>query len=329
MTAGISLHQPSRGVSHYWRAHQTDLLLVSMTFIWGLNFSVTKIALRAFSPIAFNTLRFIIATSFLLAVLRRRDGGIRVDRRDLMALVILGVLGHGVYQVFFIEGLAHTTAANSSLLMATVPIFVALLSAALGIERVGAQRWLGILLSFGGIILITLGANGRIDLSSSHLLGDGLMLGGAITWAVYTVASKPLLARYSPLYLTAITMVPGTLVWLAIGLPAMMAQDWTAPSLGAWGGLLYSAIFSVGVAFLIWFNGVQKIGNARTAVYSNGTPVFATLLAWLILGERMTWLQILGAVVILVGVALVRREDVSRRAATSAGCEPCCVGDSA
>ncbi len=287
-------------------AYQTDLLLASMVLVWGANFSIVKAALSTLSPLAFNAVRFSLATALLAGILRRQGKPLGVARADVWKVIVLGLLGHGFYQIFFIEGLARTTAANSSLIMATVPVFVALLSAALRLERITLRRWIGIFLSFLGIFLVILGGGGRIQINVSSLVGDLLILSAALTWGVYTVFSKPLLARYSPLHLTAITMVSGTALLILAGVPALIEQSWAAVAPSAWAGLVYSAVFAIAIAYLIWFTAVQRVGNAYTAVYSNGTPVVASLLAWLVLREPFRPLQAIGGVVILIGLALAR-----------------------
>ncbi len=288
-------------------AHQTDLLLIGMVFVWGANFSVLKLAFHTFSPLAFNVLRFLLATAVLTAILRWHGQPLGVARADLWRVIALGVIGHGIYQTLFVQGVARTTTANASLLMATVPIFVALFSVLLHLEQVTPRRWAGILLSFAGIAMVTMGSGQQIQFGSWHLAGDLLVLGGAATWAIYTVMSKPLLARYSPLHLTAVSMVPGTAALTLLGMPAMWTQRWSAIEPAAWVGLIYSAVFSLALAYLIWFTGVQRVGNARTAVYSNGTPVVASLLAWAVLREPFGALQAMGGVVILIGLVLAQR----------------------
>jgi drug/metabolite transporter (DMT)-like permease len=288
-------------------AHQIDLLLVGMVFVWGANFTILKIALRSINPLAFNALRFLIATAVLMAILRWQRQSLRIARADLGRVILIGIIGHGIYQVFFIEGLARTLTANASLLMATVPIIVAVVSAALGMERVAPHRWFGIILSFAGILLVTVGSGRQMQFGASHLIGDLLILGAAVMWAAYTVLSKPLLARYSPLHLTAVTMIPGTAVLVLISLPTLWAQSWSTVQPAAWAGLGYSAVFSIALAYLVWFTGVQRVGNARTSIYSNLTPVIASFLSWAVLREPFGLLQAAGGAVILTGLLLARR----------------------
>ncbi len=285
----------------------TDLLMLAVVMIWGINFSVLKLALRDFSPLAFNALRFSTASLIILAIMRLRGESFSLARRDLLPVFGLGLLGHTFYQVIFINGLARTTSSNSSLLMATSPIWVAVFGHLVGIERNNRLVWAGILLSFSGTLLLILGDRQGLSLTGGKLLGDVLILVAAMAWAIYTTGSKPFLARYSPLKLTALGMLAGTVPLDLISLPALLRQDWMAISVGAWGGLLYSSVFAVAVGYVFWYTSVQRIGNARTAIYSNLTPVVAVIVAWLVVGDRLTPLQLLGALVVLGGILLTRR----------------------
>lgn len=290
----------------------TDFLMVGAVVIWGVNFTVVKLALREFNPLVFNTLRFGLATLVMMGILwqRGRTPAERsltlASRRDWGLITLLGLGGHTLYQVIFINGLARTTPANSSLLMATAPIWVAIIGLVLGIERINRVMWVGILMSFSGIALLILSGN-AVHLGGTTLMGDLLLLSCAILWAAYTTASKPLLARYSPLVLTAWSMVAGTIPLVAISVPAMRQQNWAQPSLVAWGAMAFSSLFAVVISYLIWYTSVQRVGNARTAVYSNLTPVAAIVFAWLVLGDALMPLQLLGAAIVLGGLVITRR----------------------
>jgi len=284
----------------------TDLLMVAVILIWGINFSVVKLALRDFSPLAFNGVRFGLATAVMVVILVLRGESFRLARRDLLPIVFLGLSGHTLYQLVFIFGLAATIPANSALLMATSPIFVAIYGRVLGIERTNRLIWAGIVLSFAGILMV-IGGGGEVSLGGGTLRGDLLILAAAMLWAAYTTASKPLLTRYSPIKVTALSMVAGTIPFVVISVPALLRQDWGASTISGWGALLYSAVFAVVVGYVIWYTSVQRVGNARTAVYSNLLPVVAGVIGWLLLGDRLTPLQLVGAAVVLAGIMLTRR----------------------
>ena len=204
------------------------------------------------------------------------------------------------------NGMALTTPANSSLLMATSPIWVAVLGYLLQIERISRVTWYGILLSFVGIIVLITGGGGEISLGSENMVGDLLLLGCAIAWALYTTASKPLLGRYSPLKLTAWTMVAGTIPLVIISMPAIGAAGLVRDLRGRVGGagLFHAAGGSGRLPHLVHERPAGR--QRRTAIYSNLTPVIAIVFAWLTIGSTLAPLQLLGAAVVLSGLVLTR-----------------------
>ena len=102
-------------------------------------------------------------------------------------------------------------------------------------------------------------------------------------------------------------MVTGSLGLWIFAIPAVLRQNWSAVSWKAWGALVYSGTLAIAGAYVIWAMGVKRIGPARTAVFSNLTPIVAFIVAFLILGEPVTWLQGLGGAAILYGVSLTVR----------------------
>jgi drug/metabolite transporter (DMT)-like permease len=286
-----------------------DIMLIWMSLVWGINFSVVKVALTDFSPLSFNAIRFGLASLFLLTFLWVLERDLSFRREDLGRLVLLGLIGHTIYQLCFIQGIARTTAGNSSLLLATMPIFVALLSSVLGVERVDRKVWYSVLLSFIGIFLIVQGAGRTLTMTDQSLIGDLLVLTGTFFWSTYTVLSKPMLQRYSPLKLTTLTMIMGTLPLVLVSVPSLKEQNWGSVSLQGWLSLAYSFCLAIAIGYVVWYTGVSRIGNARTALYENLITVIAVIVAWIFLSERMTLLQVLGAVLVLSSLYLARRSS--------------------
>jgi drug/metabolite transporter (DMT)-like permease len=292
----------------------TEIGLALMVLVWGVNFSVVKSALAAFSPLAFNSLRFLVASAFVFGVLRLQGPLPRPERRDVLRLAALGIIGNVLYQVTFVFGIDLTRAGNASVLLALSPLFVTLLSALAGHERPGPVTWLGGALSLSGVALIS-GGNVALGESGQALLGDGILVLSALIWAGYTVGAKPLIERYGSVPVTAWTLWTGAAGMLLLAIPSLARQEWSAVGPGAWGGLLFSACFAIGLAYLIWYRGVERIGNTRTAVYSNLTPAVALIVAALALGERLTVFSVAGALLTLGGVLLVRADPRRARAA--------------
>jgi drug/metabolite transporter (DMT)-like permease len=289
----------------YAQFQLSDLGMLLVVLIWGANVTVVKVALEALSPLAFNALRFGIATILFVALQLGRERSLRISRQFAWRALWLGVVGNCIYQVCFVIGLNATTAANAALLLATVPIWVALIGAISGSERLAPMAWLGIGLSFVGIVLVLI-AQG-VALSLATLGGDLLVLASSLCWAIYTLGARPLLKQYSALRTMAVTMLTGTPFLILVALPALIAQPWAAVPLAGWGGLVFSAVFAIVVAYWIWYSSVQRIGAARTGVYSNLVPVIAVVIAWLARGEAILPLQILGAIAIIVGIWLTQQ----------------------
>jgi len=289
------------------RFSAVDIMLLGMSFVWGINFSVVKTALTDLSPLSFNSLRFGLASLFILALLWVIERDLSFRREDIGRLVLLGLIGNTAYQLLFINGIDLTTASNSSLILATTPIFVALLSSVLGVERLERKVWQSVILSFFGILLIVQGTGRTLTMTDQSWIGDLLILAGTICWSTYTVLSKPLLQRYTPLKLTTLTMIMGTLPLVLVSTPSLKEQNWSSVSLQGWLCLIYSFCFAIAIGYVIWYTGVSRIGSARTALYSNLVTVIAVAVAWLFLSERMNLLQVLGAVLVFISLYLARR----------------------
>ncbi len=287
-----------------FRAEVTIWLLV---LIWAANFSVVKASLADFRPLAFNALRFVLASGILAIILRKSALQVRFDRRDWISLVWLGLLGNTAYQVLFIVGIDWTLAGNAALMLATVPVFATLLSGALGHERIGAWVWVGVLLSLAGIALVVWGGAKSVRFGVETVRGDLIMLAAAVAWSVYTVGSSPLLRRYGTLPVTAVTMWIGAAGLLAASAPSLLDQHWSAIRPAAWAGLVYSGALAIALAYLLWYYSVRTVGAARTALYSNTIPVVALLIAWITLGEIPTRIQVIGTIAVVAGIALARR----------------------
>lgn len=277
-----------------------------MVTIWGVNFSVVKLALGTLSPLAFNALRFPLAALVVLLVLRSRGALPRPDRRDLPRVLGLGLLGNVAYQLLFIFGLAATRAGTASVLLASTPILTAVLSAGLGHENLDRQVWLGLVSTVAGIGLVVYGG-ADAGVGEHTLRGDLLMIGAALAWAVYTVGSRDLVRRYGAVAPTAWTLWSGTVVLVAIGTPAVLSTGLRTLSSGTWLAIVYAGALSIGLAYVIWYYGIQRIGSTRTAVYANLVTVMALAVAWVWLGEIPRWTQLVGAAVIIGGVTLARR----------------------
>lgn len=288
------------------RVWLAEIALLLMSVIWGVNYSVIKYGTSVVPPLAYNGVRILIAAA-ALTVIAVAWGGPMPARRDLLALLALGALGNGIYQVFFIEGLARTRAGEAALVVGASPALMALIGRMRGVERVSRRGVAGIALSMFGVALIVLAraATGG-SAQGGSLAGDLLVLCGSVCWALYTVLLIPYTTRLSGWWVTALTIVGGSLVLAIVGGADILRVDWTALPRGAWPAILYSGLGALVVAYMFWYFGVRVLGPTRTALYGNLQPLIALLVAWLTLGEIPTTWQGVGAATIVSGVLLTR-----------------------
>jgi drug/metabolite transporter (DMT)-like permease len=282
----------------------TELLLMGMAIIWGINFSVVKYGTGMIEPLAYNAFRMSIGSAVLLAIAYARPGR-RAAAADRWRMMGLGVLGHCVYQILFIEGIALTRAGTASLVVAASPAVVALVARGFGQEQLPARAVAGIALSIGGVLLVVGGsvsADGR-----AHLIGDLMLLAAVVAFAFYTVGLLPIARRVDSVQIAAWTLAGGVLPLLLIAAPAVMRTDWGAVNLLTWSAILYSGLIAMVVAYLIWYHGVNEIGPTRTAMFANLQPIVAVLVAWAALGEVPTVFQGAGAATVIGGLYLSRR----------------------
>jgi drug/metabolite transporter (DMT)-like permease len=282
----------------------TDVLLFAMAVIWGVNFVVVKYATHIFNPVAFTGLRVGTVATFLVAFAYTR-GGFTLSRHDVVRLLFLGVIGNGLYQLFFVHGVARTRAGNASLIVGAAPAFIALVARARGLERVKRMTFAGIALSVIGVALVIAGSATSSN-GETTLLGSVLVFLGVLCWTAYTIMLQPYTKRIDVVQLAAVTMVGGAVPLLVASMPALVATDWSSVGTGGWLALLYSSVISMGVAYFFWYRGLRVLGPTRTAVYSNLQPIVALVAAWAFLGEIPTIFQGVGAVTIIAGVFLTR-----------------------
>jgi len=284
----------------------TDLGLLLIVLIWGVNFSVLKVLLRELDPLALNALRFPMAAVALWILVRRLDGSLKPDPQDLRRIITLGLLGNVAYQLCFIFGVDSTFAGNASLLLATTPVWTLFLSSVAGHERPGGWVVIGVAGTLIGIFMVITGSRDAGTLASPTTRGDLLILIASVLWAMYTVGGRKPVTRYGALRVTAWTLWVATPIIFLMGLPGLMRTDLTAITPEVWIGVTYAGLLGIGLAYLLWYRAVERIGNNRTAVYSNLVPVAALITAWIWLEEVPTTLQLIGAAVILVGLTLAR-----------------------
>lgn len=282
----------------------TDLMLLTMATIWAINFSVVKYATRTIPPMAFTGLRVGICALVLLAIVafQRKPWP---SGRDILILVLLGVVGNGLYQLLFVEGVSRTRAGNAALIVAAAPGFIAVASRLRGIERASKRVLSGIALSILGVGFVVLGSSASAQ-GDNTFFGSLLVFSGVLCWTAYTIGLQPLTKRIDPVQLATFAMIGGTIPLALTTVPSIVHTDWSRVTLGGWLSVFYASVLSMVVGYMFWYRGLKVLGPTRTASYSNLQPVIALAVAWIFLHEVPTGWQVVGVGTIMSGVLLTR-----------------------
>ena len=289
------------------RFNIVDIALFFTSFIWALNFSVIKASLSEIDPYSYNALRFILATALMWAVLARKNAWFTIRKEDRWPLLIVGLLGNFIYQWLFIVGINFTYSANAAVMLGTIPIWVAIFSHLLSSEKMTRMKGYGVILGFLGILAIILGGKNPISFGSQTFIGDLIIIASAVCWGLYTVYSKPFLTNYTPLQFTVIMITIGCISLCILAIPNLLVLEWTSISPAAYGGVVYSGLLAIGIAYIIWNYGLQTVGTVRTAAYQNLVPVLGLIFGVILLNEQLGLIQYIGSAIVITGIILARK----------------------
>jgi drug/metabolite transporter (DMT)-like permease len=281
-----------------------ELAQLVVVILWASTFIVTKAAFAEVSPLGFIFSRFLLmaALAFAVLLIKERGESLWIARADLGRLVLAGFTGYTLYQLGFVLGLNRTSVFSSALLWTMIPLFTLLILAIMG-ETTPFQGWAGLGVAFVGVVVFLLD---KRDAAAGALLGDLLTMGAALSFAIYGIINRPLVARYPAATYTAWSLLAGTIPLLLISLPAAMAQNWAAISTPTWAGIVYMAIFPVYVAYILWNYAIARRGAAQATSFPLLVPVITGVLAAALFGEPFGFTKLLGAALVLGGLVIIR-----------------------
>jgi len=274
---------------------------VGMTVAFGLSFVATKYALRGFEPLLVALLRFTLAGAALWLVWRLRAHRERATPADLRRLALLGFVSLTVYFSFENLGIARTSASAAAILIGAIPVFTVILNHFTLREQTGARQWLGIGLSFAGIIALVVTAGAA---SGGSLTGNLLVLAASLSAAVYGLLARRILVDRSALFVTTWQNLFGALFMAPLALIEALVAGVRQPAAPAVGGVLFLTVVCSMIAYLLLNYAYRFLSASRVSVFINLTPVVAVAAAYVLLGERFTAGQAVAAVVVVAGVWL-------------------------
>ena len=257
----------------------------------------------------FSTLRLFAALLVSGLLLMASGTWKRVEKKDWVLFIIIGLFGFFIFQICFPVGVKYTSASISALIMATLPVNVVLINLISKSETITLRTITGIILSIAGITVIILGTNGGISLEGTYTKGVILLIAAEIGFAVYTVKSKSLINRYSLYQVMFIVILFSFIPFLIISAKQILTFPLHSISPITWTGILFTGILGSCIGNIFWYRGIHQLGSTKTSIYANLPPIFGIIVSFLILNETLTILQIVGGIVIMAGVILVNRKN--------------------
>ncbi|MCX8182727.1 MAG: DMT family transporter [Candidatus Methanomethyliaceae archaeon] len=281
---------------------KSTFLLIITVVLWGSSFVFIKLGLEEIAPLTLALLRFAIATPFLL-ILVGLTSGFKGLLRGWKHMLILGMTGVAAYHAFQNIGMSMTSASESSIIIASNPIFIAMFGRRFLKERLRPIGMAGIILAFVGVFTIVV-RNG-LSLGYSSTLGNLLCLGSVFSWTAYSIYGKRKLQENNANEITAYSSLFGTIL---LAPPALISEGFRLPtSYVPWISLLALGFFCSGIAYLFWYKALEGLPASEAGSYLFLIPVIASTLAYFILGERLDSMFFFGALLVIIGVIMTTR----------------------
>ncbi|MGZ7444345.1 DMT family transporter [Paenibacillus sp. TH7-28] len=282
-----------------------SIYLAIAASIWGGMYVVVKVVVAAIPPLELVWMRYLVAIIALLFIGFVKKLSWRIHRRDLLLIIIIGIIGNTISIVTQEIGTSLSSAQMGAIITASTPAFMVVFARLLLKERLDFKKGISVALATIGVFMIV--GNGQISMSNQ--LGGISLLVAALTWALMSVLLKRVPSDYSPLVVTTYSILVAIIiltpfVWMNLG--EVDFSQLTHPAI--WGGVLYLGIISTACAFVLWNRGLQMLNASSGGLFFFFQPLVGTWLGWLLLGESIGGTFWAGSILILVGVLLVIRE---------------------
>ncbi len=284
---------------------KTYLKLLAVAFFWGGTFVAGRLLAGDAHPVSAAFFRFAIASTCLLLAVWKVEGALpKLDFRQGLAVAALGLTGVFAYNLFFFNGLTLIGAGRAALIIALNPVAITICSALIYREALPLSRILGIPLSVVGALVVITKGHPLMILSGGVGRGELLIFGCVLSWTLYSIIGKMAMRGLSPLAAVCWSSMAGTLLLL---IPALYYGSFPEAlhfSFSVWLSIAYLGMFGTVIGFLWYFEGIQKIGPSRAAVFINFVPVNGVLLATLLLGEPLDISLLGGGFLVVCGAYL-------------------------
>ena len=275
------------------------------------NYTVGKWAMDGFDPLTFTVIRFAGATPLLFILLYALEKNLHIELKDCWELAMLGFIGITIYQTLFMASVKYATATNASLMLAISPVFTAIFAWLAGQEKLGLKGRVGSALSLLGVVFVLLFGTNKLAVGWDVIRGDLIAILASSVWGLYPVLARRMLQKYSALKTMTYSSLFGTIFLLIVGLNGVLALTWSEIPFAAWGSMFYSIALVTVFGLVVWYHAINRIGANRVMAHMYAVPAVAVITAAIILREQVHLMQGVGAVVIYIGISMIRKDKFS------------------
>lgn len=283
-------------------------LMILSTVFWAGAFIAAKLSAPYIPVFTLTFLRFSIATVILYFIILIKDKRVyRLKREDIPVFLFTGIVGMFGYHTLFFTAVKYTTATNSSIIGASNPIITCVLCFIILRDKLSLKKWLGIFLSFTGVLITLTNGNLETLIKINLNKGDLLMLIAVCLWALYSIYSKKVMPRYSPITLTFYSFLFCSIILLPFVIYEKPLSLAGSIPMFSYGAVLYMSIFPSVIGYLVQQMSIKEIGPSKTSVFINLVPVFSMILSYIILHENITLIKVFAAALIISGVYISQK----------------------
>lgn len=285
--------------NRYWKP------LTSVT-IWGASFIATKYALNELKPLVIILIRQLLAICLLVFVALKTKKSFKLNLQDHAWILVLALIA-SFHLWIQVTGLQYTSASNTGWIIGITPIFMTLLGLIFFRERISILQWLGIFISFLGLLLlISKGNLSSIDLIKNK--GDFLILASAFTWSVYSLVGKKITLNYSPMMTILFLFLMMSIILMPFTINQKNLEAVLHLSFTSWVALLFLGFFCSGIAYVLWAQAMSEMPSPHVGAFLYLEPFVTVFTAWLILNEKISLLTIISGIIIITGVIIVNKK---------------------
>lgn len=291
------------------------VLLMTATFFWGGNAVVGRFLAPAYSPITISFIRIflsvVIILPFIIEPLKKEWPQFKTHISLFFWFALTGVIGYNFMSYW---ALSYTTAINVAILNSLSPIFMMFLSFIIMKESPKRNVVLAVIISLLGVMWVMFDGSIIRLMSIQWNIGDVIMLGGVLSWAVYSILLVRNKVNIHPLALFGYSSIFAVVLLTPFTLYEWLRFDsvFSTATGTQWLGLLYLGIFPSIVSFIFWNRSVFLMGPSRCSVYMNLTAIFAAILGFVLINETLSFAQIIGGILISIGVFIATRFKVKQ-----------------